>query len=267
MSARGNGVSIWNSPGSIVEANEISFGRDGIFVITSRDNVFRDNRFRDLRFAVHYMYADKGTVSGNDSAGNHVGYALMYSAGLTRRGQPLRRRSRPRPAAELRQRRPDRGQCRGGGRREVRVHLQLHQERLSRQLVRGLPDRHPPDGGLGTQRDLGQRLHRQPDPGQVCRHALSGVVSLGSRQLLERQPGLRPERRRRGRPALPPERPDRPGGLELPAGQAAAEQPGGADGALRAGPVPGPAAGRRRRQRAAHGPALVPASMAAEPAG
>ena len=77
----------------------------------------------------------------------------------------------------------------------------------------------------------------------------------GSRQLLERQPGLRPERRRRGRPALPPERPDRPGGLELPAGQAAAEQPGGADRALRAGPVPGPAARRRRRQRAAHGPA------------
>ena len=32
MSERGNGVSIWNSPGSVVEANEISFGRDGIFV-------------------------------------------------------------------------------------------------------------------------------------------------------------------------------------------------------------------------------------------
>jgi len=86
MSARGNGVSIWNSPDSIVEANEISFGRDGIFVITSRGNLFRGNRFRDLRFAVHYMYADKGTVSGNDSAGNHVGYALMYPAGLTVEG-------------------------------------------------------------------------------------------------------------------------------------------------------------------------------------
>ncbi len=86
MSERGNGVSIWNSPGSVVEANEISFGRDGIFVLASRDNVFRDNRFRDLRFAVHYMYADRGTVTGNDSAGNHVGYALMYSAGLTVQG-------------------------------------------------------------------------------------------------------------------------------------------------------------------------------------
>ena len=86
MSERGNGVSVWNSPGSVVEANEISFGRDGIFVIASRENVFRDNRFRDLRFAVHYMYADKGTVTGNNSAGNHVGYALMYSARLTVEG-------------------------------------------------------------------------------------------------------------------------------------------------------------------------------------
>jgi nitrous oxidase accessory protein len=86
MSERGNGVSIWNSPGSVVEGNEISFGRDGIFVVTSRDNVFRDNRFRELRYAIHYMYANKGTVVGNDSAGNHVGYALMYSAGLTVQG-------------------------------------------------------------------------------------------------------------------------------------------------------------------------------------
>jgi nitrous oxidase accessory protein len=86
MSERGNGVSIWNSPGSVIEGNEISFGRDGIFVLTSRDNVFRGNRFRELRFAVHYMYANKGTVAGNDSAGNHVGYALMYSAGLTVQG-------------------------------------------------------------------------------------------------------------------------------------------------------------------------------------
>ena len=44
---------------SVVDGNEISYGRDGIFVLTSRENVFRNNRFRDLRFAVHYMYADE----------------------------------------------------------------------------------------------------------------------------------------------------------------------------------------------------------------
>jgi nitrous oxidase accessory protein len=79
---RGNGVQLWNTPGSIVEGNDISFGRDGIFVTTSRNNVFSGNVLRDLRFAVHYMYTNDSTVRDNDSRGNHVGYALMYSSGL-----------------------------------------------------------------------------------------------------------------------------------------------------------------------------------------
>ena len=76
---RGNGVQLWNTPGSVVEDNDIRFGRDGIFVTTSRNNVFHGNRLRDLRFAIHYMYANDSRVSDNYSIGNHVGYALMYS--------------------------------------------------------------------------------------------------------------------------------------------------------------------------------------------
>ena len=76
---RGNGVQLWNTPGSVVEDNDIRFGRDGIFVTTSRNNIFRGNRMRDLRFAIHYMYTNDSEVSNNLSTGNHVGYALMYS--------------------------------------------------------------------------------------------------------------------------------------------------------------------------------------------
>jgi nitrous oxidase accessory protein len=76
---RGNGVQLWNTPGSVVEDNDIRYGRDGIFVTTSRNNVFRGNRLRDLRFAIHYMYTHDSVVSFNRSSGNHVGYALMYS--------------------------------------------------------------------------------------------------------------------------------------------------------------------------------------------
>ena len=75
----GSGISVWNAPGAVVEGNDIRFGRDGIFVKTSKRNVFRDNRMRDLRFAVHYMYADDSEVTGNHSFGNHVGYAIMFS--------------------------------------------------------------------------------------------------------------------------------------------------------------------------------------------
>ncbi len=76
---RGNGVYVWNAPGTVVQDNDIRWGRDGIFVNASKRNVFRGNRFRDLRFAVHYMYADDSEVSGNLSVGNDLGYAVMYS--------------------------------------------------------------------------------------------------------------------------------------------------------------------------------------------
>jgi nitrous oxidase accessory protein len=79
MNERGNGVQLWNTPGSRVLDNDIRYGRDGIFVTTSKRNVFSGNRFRDLRFAVHYMYTDDSEISGNVSVGNHVGYALMFS--------------------------------------------------------------------------------------------------------------------------------------------------------------------------------------------
>lgn len=79
MNERGNGVYVWNGPGGKVIGNDIRWGRDGVFVNTSKRNTFSGNRFRDLRFAVHYMYANDSEVSGNLSIGNHLGYAVMYS--------------------------------------------------------------------------------------------------------------------------------------------------------------------------------------------
>ncbi len=78
-SEAGNGVSVWNAPGAEIRENEFQFGRDGIFVITSRRNVLAGNRFRDLRFAIHYMYGNEGEIRDNTSTGNHVGYAIMFS--------------------------------------------------------------------------------------------------------------------------------------------------------------------------------------------
>ena len=86
LNGRGNGISLWNTPGSVVEDNDFSFGRDGIFTTTSRDNIFRNNRFHHLRIAVHYMYTNNSEVSGNVSEGNHVGFALMFSKNLIVKG-------------------------------------------------------------------------------------------------------------------------------------------------------------------------------------
>lgn len=86
MNERGNGVHLWNTPGSVVEGNDIRFGRDGVFATTSKQNVFRNNRFRDLRFAIHYMYTNDSELVGNVSRGNHAGFAIMFSHRLTVRG-------------------------------------------------------------------------------------------------------------------------------------------------------------------------------------
>ena len=79
MNERGNGIYVWNSPGTVVEGNQVRWGRDGIFSNTSRKGTYRNNTFRDLRFAVHYMYTHDSEVSGNISIGNHLGFAIMFS--------------------------------------------------------------------------------------------------------------------------------------------------------------------------------------------
>jgi len=83
VNERGNGVTVWNAPGSKVLDNDISEGRDGIFSNNSRENVFSGNVFHNLRYAVHYMCTNDSEVSGNVSRGNEIGYAIMFSRRLT----------------------------------------------------------------------------------------------------------------------------------------------------------------------------------------
>lgn len=79
VNERGNGVQIWNAPGATVEGNDIQYGRDGIFVTTSKKNIFRNNNIHEVRFAVHYMYTNKSQVINNISRSNDIGYAIMFS--------------------------------------------------------------------------------------------------------------------------------------------------------------------------------------------
>lgn len=82
VNERGNGITVWNAPGSQVINNEISEGRDGIFSNNSKENIFANNIFHDLRYAVHYMYTNDSEVRDNISIGNQIGYAIMFSRRL-----------------------------------------------------------------------------------------------------------------------------------------------------------------------------------------
>lgn len=79
VAERGNGVTLWNSPGTQIIGNDISQGRDGVFVNTSKNNVFKGNYFHGLRYAVHYMYANDSEVVDNVSEDNDIAYAIMFS--------------------------------------------------------------------------------------------------------------------------------------------------------------------------------------------
>jgi nitrous oxidase accessory protein len=78
----GNGISVWNAPGAKVLDNSVRFGRDGIYVITSKRNVFSGNHFQDVRFAIHYMYTNDSEITDNVSVNNAVGFAMMFSSRL-----------------------------------------------------------------------------------------------------------------------------------------------------------------------------------------
>jgi len=79
---RGDGIRMWNVHNSLIENNEFKYGRDGIFLNTSTNNILRGNLLHDLRFAIHYMYDNYNKVVNNKSYNNHIGYALMFSNGI-----------------------------------------------------------------------------------------------------------------------------------------------------------------------------------------
>ena len=82
LNNRGNGIHAWNNFGALVTGNDVTGGRDGIFIQLGADNVVSGNKFEHLRFAIHFMYSKGGSVIDNVSIGDHIGYALMYSDNL-----------------------------------------------------------------------------------------------------------------------------------------------------------------------------------------
>lgn len=79
---RGDGIHLWNDTGVLVESNDISQTRDGIYIYVSPHNRILDNRIHDVRYGIHYMYSNDDTVAGNVSVDNRSGYALMQSRKL-----------------------------------------------------------------------------------------------------------------------------------------------------------------------------------------
>lgn len=74
---RGNGIQLYDSQRALVEANEISFTRDGIYVDISHHARFLRNRIHNVRYGTHYMNSWHNVWEDNDSYHNRGGLALM----------------------------------------------------------------------------------------------------------------------------------------------------------------------------------------------
>jgi nitrous oxidase accessory protein len=86
QSRRGNGVHIWNSTGHVIARNVIRDTRDGIYFSFVDNAMVRENDVTRVRYGLQYMYSDRNTFEDNVFRDNAAGAALMYSKGLTLRG-------------------------------------------------------------------------------------------------------------------------------------------------------------------------------------
>ena len=81
-SDRGNGIQLANIKHTEVRGNDISLVRDGLYVISSQQNILDGNTMHELRYGIHYMYSYNNEVKNNLAYNTRAGYALMSSRNL-----------------------------------------------------------------------------------------------------------------------------------------------------------------------------------------
>jgi nitrous oxidase accessory protein len=82
----GNGIHLWSSNDVVVERNQVSGHRDGIYFEFVRDASVRHNLSeRNLRYGLHFMYSDDCHYLDNVFRHNTAGVAVMYTKNVEMR--------------------------------------------------------------------------------------------------------------------------------------------------------------------------------------
>ena len=83
----GNAIHLWYSRGIVVDSNDVSGHRDGIYLEFSRATRVRGNRSTgNLRYGLHFMYSDSCSYRDNLFQRNGAGVAVMYSRSVVMDG-------------------------------------------------------------------------------------------------------------------------------------------------------------------------------------
>jgi len=81
LGLRGDGIRLWETYDSRIEANLVEQSRDLVVWYSSR-NVLKDNVVRNSRYGTHFMYSHHNRVEGSRYLNNEVGIFVMYSRDL-----------------------------------------------------------------------------------------------------------------------------------------------------------------------------------------
>lgn len=91
---RGNGIHVFDADFVTVRGNQITGGRDGLYIAASDDCLFERNVVADSRYAIHYMWSHRNVLRGNETVDSLVGFALMQSHDLQVRDNLISRNRR-----------------------------------------------------------------------------------------------------------------------------------------------------------------------------
>nr|AWJ66064.1 nitrous oxide reductase maturation protein [uncultured bacterium] len=76
----GNGVHLWYCDSILIEKNEITQHRDGIYIEFSGNSIIIGNdSYNNIRYGLHFMFSDNNLYSENIFRNNNAGVAVMYS--------------------------------------------------------------------------------------------------------------------------------------------------------------------------------------------
>ena len=88
----GNAIHLWYSPGFLIEDNDLSGHRDGLYFEFVRHALILRNRSTgNLRYGLHFMFSDSCRYERNIFAGNGAGVAVMYTHHVVMTGNRFER--------------------------------------------------------------------------------------------------------------------------------------------------------------------------------
>ncbi len=80
----GNGIHLWKCKNALVQGNNISGHRDGIYLEFATNSIILDNfSNKNIRYGLHFMFSHDNSYMYNQFSNNGAGVAVMYTTNVS----------------------------------------------------------------------------------------------------------------------------------------------------------------------------------------